>query len=112
MPRHCWVTVVLAMIAKVVTRCERQNRVKIEADWLMETLSRLGIAAMGKKRSHHKELPGTDDKRQHIDQHKREQGLLLIRGHDRQQQAHTTRQLEQLHRVQIVTEKACIPGQW
>ena len=101
-----------AMIAKVVTRCERQNRMKIEADGLMETVSFVGIFAMRQKSSHNKKLPGADDQRKHIDQHQREKWLMLIGGHDQQQKAHAARQLEQLHRVQIVTEKACIPGQW
>ena len=36
-----------AMIAKVVTRRERQYGVKIEADWLMEIISLRGTFAMG-----------------------------------------------------------------
>ena len=100
-----------AMIAKVVTRCERQYRMEIEADWLMETISLMGVFAMGQKRSHHKKLPGADDQRNHIDQRQPEQRLILIGGHDQQQKPQADRQPEQLYRIQIVTEKACIPGQ-
>ena len=99
-----------AMIAKVVTSCERQYWMKIEADWLMEAISLMGAFAVRQKGSHHKKLPGADDQRKHIDQHQREQWLVLIGGHDQQQKGHAARQLEQLHRIQIVTEKACIPG--
>lgn len=84
---------------------------KIEADWLVQAINFMTIVAVRQQCPHDKKLPGTDDQREHIDQHKCEQWLILIGGHDEQQKAHATRHSDQLLCVQIVAEKACIPGQ-